>query len=67
MLIGLAKASLPRGYDMTHFTPRHQPWEQRICLAPDGDFYRAIHRGKASVVTDSVERFVPDTIRGGRR
>jgi len=63
MLIGMAKASLPQGYDMTHFTPKHQPWEQRICLAPDGDFYRAIHRGKASVVTDTVERFVPEGVK----
>lgn len=63
MLIGMAKMSLPQGYDISHFTPKHQPWEQRICLAPDGDFYKAIHRGKASVVTDTVDRFLPEGVK----
>lgn len=40
-----------------HFTPNYYPWEQRMCLAPDGDFYRALKKGKASIVTDTIERF----------
>jgi monooxygenase len=41
----------------THFTPRYNPWEQRLCLAPDGDFFEAIKSGRASVVTDQIDRF----------
>jgi monooxygenase len=49
---------LPRGYDVdTHFKPRYDPWDQRVCLVPDGDLFRAIHKGQASVVTDRVETF----------
>jgi cation diffusion facilitator CzcD-associated flavoprotein CzcO len=56
----LLKRQLPAGYDIArHFTPRYQPWDQRMCLAPDGDLFAAIRRGTASVVTDHVERFTP--------
>jgi cation diffusion facilitator CzcD-associated flavoprotein CzcO len=49
---------LPRGYDVdTHFKPRYDPWDQRVCLVPDGDLFQAIHKGQASVVTDRVETF----------
>ena len=49
---------LPPGYDVdTHFTPRYDPWDQRLCVAPDGDLFRAIRKGRASVVTDTIERF----------
>ncbi|WP_308257576.1 flavin-containing monooxygenase [Pseudonocardia lacus] len=41
-----------------HFTPAYDPWDQRLCVAPDGDFYRAIRDGKASVVTRRIARFV---------
>ena len=40
-----------------HFTPRYHPWQQRLCLVPDGDLFRAINAGRASVVTDRIERF----------
>lgn len=40
-----------------HFTPHYNPWDQRICLAPDGDFFASLRRGKAQVVTDHIERF----------
>ncbi len=46
-----------------HFTPHYDPWDQRLCLAPDGDFYRAITGGRASVVTDRIDRFVGTGIR----
>jgi len=56
--------SLPSGYDIdTHFKPRYDPWDQRLCLAPDGDLFRAIRAGRATVVTDSVERFTKAGIR----
>ncbi len=49
---------LPEGYDIdTHFTPPYQPWDQRLCLAPDGDVFKAIADGRASVVTDRIRRF----------
>jgi monooxygenase len=49
---------LPAGYDIdTHFKPRYQPWDQRVCFVPDGDMFEAISRGTASVVTDRIERF----------
>ena len=62
-LLKLAKAELPAGYDMTHFTPRYNPWEQRVCLAPDGDFFQAIREGTASIVTDQIECFTRTGIR----
>jgi cation diffusion facilitator CzcD-associated flavoprotein CzcO/short-subunit dehydrogenase len=55
---------LPAGFDVdTHFSPRYDPWDQRVCLAPDGDFFAAIRDGGASVVTDHIERLTPSGIR----
>ncbi len=52
------EARLPDGYDVdTHFKPTYQPWDQRVCFVPDGDMFAAISRGRASVVTDRIERF----------
>jgi monooxygenase len=52
------ESSLPQGYDIdTHFEPRYNPWDQRLCLVPDGDLFRTLSRGDASVVTDRVETF----------
>jgi monooxygenase len=49
---------LPPGYDIdTHFRPRYNPWDQRLCLVPDGDLFKAIRTGRASVVTDQIETF----------
>ena len=49
---------LPAGYDIdTHFTPRYNPWDQRFCAVPNGDLFKAISAGSASVVTDRIERF----------
>ncbi len=63
-LQGLVRAQLPAGYDMArHFTPRYKPWDQRVCLVPDGDFFQAIHAGRAEVVTDGIERFTAQGIR----
>jgi monooxygenase len=62
-------AALPEGYDVdTHFTPRYEPWDQRMCFVPDADLFRAIRRGDAEVVTSTIERFDADGIvlTGGR-
>ena len=49
---------LPAGYDIdTHFKPRYNPWDQRMCLVPDGDLFEAISEGRASVVTDQIDTF----------
>ena len=52
------KVLLPRGFDVdTHFKPKYNPWDQRLCAARDGDLFKAIRKGQASVVTDRIERF----------
>ena len=49
----------PEGFDVdTHFRPSYDPWDQRMCMVPDGDFFAAVRAGKADVVTDHVEAFV---------
>jgi monooxygenase len=57
LLGGVRQALGPEADIATHFTPRYNPWEQRLCLVPDGDFFQAINKGRASVVTDHVESF----------
>jgi cation diffusion facilitator CzcD-associated flavoprotein CzcO len=55
---------LPEGYDVgTHFTPRYDPWDQRLCLVPDADMFKAMRAGRASVVTGEIERFAPAGLR----
>ncbi|WP_319456471.1 MULTISPECIES: NAD(P)/FAD-dependent oxidoreductase [unclassified Mycobacterium] len=50
--------ALPEGYAVdTHFNPRYNPWDQRMCMVPDSDMFKAISRGAASVVTDRIVRF----------
>jgi monooxygenase len=46
-----------------HFTPRYRPWDQRLCVAPDGDLFSAIEAGTVTVVTDQIDRFLSDGIR----
>ncbi len=46
-----------------HFTPRYNPWDQRLCLVPDADLFKAIRSGKVSVVTDNIETFTENGIR----
>jgi monooxygenase len=54
----LAIKQLPAGYDVdTHFNPAYNPWDQRLCLVPDGDLFRAIRAGRATVVTDKIATF----------
>ncbi|NWH08103.1 MAG: NAD(P)/FAD-dependent oxidoreductase [Alphaproteobacteria bacterium] len=57
-LIKGVKAFLPEGFDVAkHFTPKYRPWQQRLAFVPDGDLFQGIASGKASVVTDEIERF----------
>jgi len=63
-LLGLIREQLGPDYDMqTHFTPRYNPWEQRLCLVPDNDMFLAIKAGKASVVTDTIDTFTEKGIK----
>lgn len=57
-LIKQVRRQLGPDYDIdTHFTPRYNPWEQRLCLVPDGDLFKAIRTQRASVVTDQIASF----------
>ncbi len=58
------RAQLGLDYDVDqHFTPHYNPWQQRLCLAPNGDFFKAIRAGQASVVTDHIDTFTEQGIR----
>ncbi len=60
----MLEVQLPKGYDIdTHFTPKYNPWDQRFCAVPDGDLFKAIRSGAASVVTDHVDTFTETGIR----
>ncbi|HEX3675042.1 MAG TPA: NAD(P)/FAD-dependent oxidoreductase, partial [Rhizomicrobium sp.] len=57
-LISMVKQEMGPDYDVgTHFTPRYNPWDQRLCLVPDSDLFQSLKSGKASVVTDQIEMF----------
>ena len=59
-LVGMVKAQLGPEYDVkTHFNPNYLPGQQRICMVPDGDMFKAIRSGRAEMVTDEIERFTP--------
>ena len=56
--------ALPAGYDVDkHFKPKYNPWDQRMCLVPNGDLFKAIRQGDASVVTETIERFTEGGIK----
>jgi monooxygenase len=60
---GLVK-QLPPGYDIdTHFKPQYNPWDQRMCLVPDGDLFKAISDGSASIITDRIDTFTEQGLR----
>jgi cation diffusion facilitator CzcD-associated flavoprotein CzcO len=63
VLLGLTKRQLGAGYDMRHFTPRYQPWDERVCAVPDGDLFKVLREGKASVVTAAIDGFTAKGIR----
>ncbi len=64
ILLGFVERQLPDGYDVQkHFGPQYNPWDQRLCLVPSGDLFRAIRNGQADMVTDTIERFTATGIR----
>ena len=59
----MAQIQLPKDFDVDkHFTPKYNPWDERVCAVPDGDLFKAIKKGKASIVTDHIDRFEEDGI-----
>ncbi len=58
-IIAKAQVLAGPGTDIRHLTPRYKPWDQRLCLVPDGDLFTAIRQGWATVVTDQISHFTP--------
>jgi len=64
LLLNALRARLPKGYPVEeHFQPRYDPWDQRLCVVPDDDLFRAISSGAASVVTSTITTFTEHGIR----
>ncbi|MGV3572592.1 MAG: flavin-containing monooxygenase [Ramlibacter sp.] len=64
LLLKAAQARLGPEFDARrHLQPSYDPWDQRLCIAPDADLFRAVRAGRASIVTDTIERFTPGGIR----
>ena len=62
-LLAMVREELGPDFDVDrHFTPRYNPWDQRLCLVPDGDLFEAIRSGRASVVTDEIDSFTESGI-----
>ena len=59
LLLASVRRRLGSGFDMSHFTPHYMPWDERLCVAPDGDLLKVLREKKASVVTDHIEAFTP--------
>ena len=58
LLLKQVKVQVGKDFDMKHFTPPYNPWDQRLCAVPNGDMFKVLRKGKASVVTDHIDRFV---------
>ncbi|MCL2584569.1 MAG: NAD(P)/FAD-dependent oxidoreductase [Streptosporangiales bacterium] len=63
VIAGITRARVGRDIDMKHFTPSYNPWDERLCVVPDGDFFATLRRGEASVVTDHIETFTETGLR----
>jgi len=64
LILGGVRKALGPDYDVaTHFTPRYNPWDQRLCLVPDGDLFKAIRENRASVTTAEIDAFTRNGIR----
>jgi cation diffusion facilitator CzcD-associated flavoprotein CzcO len=63
LLIASARKHLGPGADLAHFSPRYDPWDQRMCIIPDGDLFEVIKHGRADVVTATIDTFTPGGVR----
>ncbi len=57
VLLRMVRSQLGPDVDMKHFTPSYNPWDERLCVVPDGDLFKVLRRGEASIVTDHIETF----------
>ena len=62
-VLKLAEAAIGPAFDAKHFSPRYNPWDERVCLVPDGDLFAALLNGRASVVTSAIETFTETGLR----
>jgi cation diffusion facilitator CzcD-associated flavoprotein CzcO len=62
LLLAGVKKQVGDNFDMAHFTPKYMPWDERLCAVPDGDLFKVLREGKASVVTDHIERITESGI-----
>ena len=63
VLLAAVRAQVGPHVDMRHFTPSYDPWDERLCVVPNGDLFRVLRRGEASIVTDHVDTFTATGIR----
>ncbi|MCX4098233.1 flavin-containing monooxygenase [Nocardia sp. alder85J] len=63
LLLAAVRAQVGSGIDMRHFSPSYDPWDQRLCIVPGGDLFKALRSGRASIVTDHIETFTETGIR----
>jgi len=63
MVLGGVRLALGPDYDIANFNPSYNPWDQRLCLVPDGDLFRSIKENRASVVTGEIDRFTKTGVR----
>jgi cation diffusion facilitator CzcD-associated flavoprotein CzcO len=61
-IIGEIEAELGDQFDAKHFSPKYKPWDQRVCLCPDGDFFKAMKAGKAAIATDTISTFTENSV-----
>ena len=63
LLLGMARKQLGKDFDMSHFSPSYNPWDERLCAVPDGDLFKVLRKGEASVVTDHIDTFTENGIK----
>jgi len=63
LLLSNVKRHVGKNFDMTHFQPVYQPWDERLCAVPDADLFRDLREGKADIVTDHIDTFTENGIR----
>ena len=63
LMVKLAARQLKGTSDIANFSPRYKPWDERLCVVPNGDLFKAVRSGKADIVTGQIERFTPTGIK----
>lgn len=63
LMLAAVRAQVGSGIDMKHFTPSYNPWDQRLCVVPNGDLFRVLRSGRASIVTDRIAEFTETGIK----